>query len=534
MDSATLVQDAAPVMGDQLEIPFPEAASRLEVRYVPRQAVHPDPAQPRKDADAELRASIAREGILQPLTVRPHPEILGEYMIIDGERRWRGAEGVQEGALPVIVREDKDDAFARLTVQLVANSGKPLTPMEEARAFQHLLDSRPDLTIAEVADAVGRPRSTVGDRLSLLQLGAWVPLLEAGKVPSSFATRFLAPLKSCADAVHAEAAAEFLKYEERDDLDAQEFEDYVRDHYRKALYPLTKIKTEQLNPSFDTRAHDAECDCGRVAFAFWGDKTRDCCGNPEWWKPRDRAARKAEKAKEPKTATSSRPRQTGPKYELPEGTKTVTSQHGETPKGATKLTGGTGMWSTSLHVWDDSCFDPTTVASDPKKLVLVKSAYSGSFIATMDTAAISAARKAWATKRDALLKEYRDELEKLVAKKTGAYAVQGKGTPWVLAAAFAREQIDAHDCCAIVGLKAPKLSGAHWNDIRTLESWAIGLAPKDAAAMLTVIAIVIGGKVQWPSERVEAELRKQMDRASRKAVPWVRAGAAVDDEDDGE
>ena len=125
---------AVAVEFEQLEIAIPEAARRLDIVYIPRALIHPDPDQPRVDADDELRAKIAREGVLQPLTLRPHPTIISEFMIVDGERRWRGSEGVQD-ELPAIVRQDKEDPTERLITQLIANSGKPLTPMEEARAM---------------------------------------------------------------------------------------------------------------------------------------------------------------------------------------------------------------------------------------------------------------------------------------------------------------------------------------------------------------------------------------------------------------
>src|SRR5688572_25960629 len=69
-------------------------ATNAVILAIARERIHPDPKQPRSNPDAELRTSIEANGILQPLVVRPHPERKGEWLLVDGERRWRGAEGV--------------------------------------------------------------------------------------------------------------------------------------------------------------------------------------------------------------------------------------------------------------------------------------------------------------------------------------------------------------------------------------------------------------------------------------------------------
>src|SRR3954468_14549238 len=106
----------------QLGFELPEEASRLQLEYIPRAMIHPDPNQPRKRADGEDSESVKVAGILQPISVRFVPAGLegfcpdclrawstiaenAEYMIIFGERRWRSAAGVME-SIPAIVRQD--------------------------------------------------------------------------------------------------------------------------------------------------------------------------------------------------------------------------------------------------------------------------------------------------------------------------------------------------------------------------------------------------------------------------------------------
>src|SRR3954469_22150864 len=113
------------------------------VLYIPRNTIHPDPDQPRVKVDDELQASIDSEGIIQAITVRPHPTIEDEWMIVDGERRYLG--GAHLRTLPCRIRLDLEEPVNRLITQLAANSGKPLTAIEQARAFKKALDVDPKL-----------------------------------------------------------------------------------------------------------------------------------------------------------------------------------------------------------------------------------------------------------------------------------------------------------------------------------------------------------------------------------------------------
>ncbi len=132
--------------------------------------VRPNPNQPRKKFDQEtldeLAESIKTQGILQPLIVE---KISGdEYAIIAGERRYRAALQLGMERVPAIVKEFSD--LQRLEVSLIENIQREnLNPIEEAKAYLFLLDES-ELTQEELAERVGKKRSTISNSIRLLQL----------------------------------------------------------------------------------------------------------------------------------------------------------------------------------------------------------------------------------------------------------------------------------------------------------------------------------------------------------------------------
>jgi ParB family transcriptional regulator, chromosome partitioning protein len=126
--------------------------------------------QPRTKMDdaslEELAASIRKQGIMQPILVRP---VEGDrYEIIAGERRWRAAKlaGLEE--VPVLVREVPDSAA--LAMALVENiQREDLNPLEEANGVQRLIDEF-KLTHQEAAEAIGRSRTATTNLLRLRNL----------------------------------------------------------------------------------------------------------------------------------------------------------------------------------------------------------------------------------------------------------------------------------------------------------------------------------------------------------------------------
>jgi ParB family chromosome partitioning protein len=110
---------------------------------VPLTAIRPNPGQPRRYFDqttlAELAASIAANGLLQPVTVRPDPDGEAEFLIVAGERRWRAAQLAGLGTVParVITGLDSVDAYVLAVTENVNRTD--MTPIEEADAYAQLL-----------------------------------------------------------------------------------------------------------------------------------------------------------------------------------------------------------------------------------------------------------------------------------------------------------------------------------------------------------------------------------------------------------
>jgi len=158
---------------------------------LPVSVVVPSSVQPRTVFDeaavAELAQSIARQGVLQPLLVRPAGEV---YEIVAGERRFRAAKHAGLAEVPVVVRELSDQEALQIAV--VENLQREnLTAMEEARAYQRLLDFGMDQ--AAVGEAVGKNRSTVANALRLLQLPDEAQrALEEGLIQAGHARAILA------------------------------------------------------------------------------------------------------------------------------------------------------------------------------------------------------------------------------------------------------------------------------------------------------------------------------------------------------
>ena len=128
--------------------------------------------QPRRDFDPEslqeLADSIASQGVLQPIVVRPVVD--DRYEIIAGERRWRAAQLAGLAEIPVVIREV--DEQAAMAIGLIENIQRDdLNPLEEAAALHRLLNEF-ELTHQEVARAVGKSRTSVTNLMRLLDLTA--------------------------------------------------------------------------------------------------------------------------------------------------------------------------------------------------------------------------------------------------------------------------------------------------------------------------------------------------------------------------
>jgi ParB family chromosome partitioning protein len=154
--------------------------------------ISPNPFQPRHDFDPkeldELAASIRENGIIQPVMVRPKAD--GQFELVAGERRWRAAKLVGLAQVPVIIREMNDTEC--LEIALIENIQRSdLNPVDEALAYQQLMIQF-TLTQEEVAQKVGKDRSSVANTLRLLKLPESVlKLVKTGQLSEGHARAVL-------------------------------------------------------------------------------------------------------------------------------------------------------------------------------------------------------------------------------------------------------------------------------------------------------------------------------------------------------
>jgi ParB family chromosome partitioning protein len=139
-------------------------------REIPIKQIDPNPFQTRSSIDptllGELASSIAANGVVQPILVRPLAN--GRYQLIAGERRWRASELANKETVPAILRQVSDEQVMEITI--VENLQRAdLNPMEQARAYERL--SREfKMTQEQMSVRTGKERTTISNFLRLMRL----------------------------------------------------------------------------------------------------------------------------------------------------------------------------------------------------------------------------------------------------------------------------------------------------------------------------------------------------------------------------
>ena len=171
-----------------------EAEREGSLVELPIQDIKPNPFQPRKTVDPtaleELVSSIKQAGLLQPVVVR-RANGGGGYELIAGERRLRACQQLGWERIPAVQRDADDRTL--LTLALIENLQRDdLSPVDEARGYERLI-AEFKLAHQDVADAVGRDRSTVANALRLLKLPEVVlQMLHEGQLSVGHARALLA------------------------------------------------------------------------------------------------------------------------------------------------------------------------------------------------------------------------------------------------------------------------------------------------------------------------------------------------------
>jgi ParB family chromosome partitioning protein len=181
--------------------PALESTADSDLQRIPISRIRPNPYQPRREFDegemAELAASLRASGLLQPITVRRRGDA---YELVTGERRLRAATSLGWTEIQAIVRDLDEQTM--LVVALIENLQRTdLNAIEEARGYRRLIEEF-QLTHQQVADAVGKDRTTITNLLRVLSLPDEVQsLVAAGELSAGHARALLAlgPAHSIAD-----------------------------------------------------------------------------------------------------------------------------------------------------------------------------------------------------------------------------------------------------------------------------------------------------------------------------------------------
>jgi ParB family chromosome partitioning protein len=245
------------LLGDYLEPELqPGEAQKLRIT-----SILPNPMQPRRSfVQAELEelaASIAENGLLQPIVVRAAAGA-DSYELIAGERRLRAVGILGWDEVPVIVRDASDRTL--LVLALVENlQREALNPLEEAEGYASLGEQF-DMKQADIAAAVGKDRSTVANLLRLLKLPVSVRrLVERGSLSAGHARALLA----VDDPVRV---AELAQQAAKEGWSVREVERRVNGTSRKKRKrketatsdPIVKAFESQLRDHFSTRVNIRE------------------------------------------------------------------------------------------------------------------------------------------------------------------------------------------------------------------------------------------------------------------------------------
>src|SRR5262247_3792183 len=187
-----------------------------ELQEVDIDLIDPNPDQPRlrfnEDKLNELAQSIRANGLVQPLLLRRGAN--GRYQIVAGERRWRAAERAGLSKVHAVVRNIPDSKLLELA--LIENiQREELSPIEEAQAYMRLIRNL-GLTQDEVAQQVGKDRSSIANYLRLLKLPDEIQRMLEDELLSMGHARALLTLESKADQLELARLTVNRKFSVRD------------------------------------------------------------------------------------------------------------------------------------------------------------------------------------------------------------------------------------------------------------------------------------------------------------------------------
>ncbi|WP_232549247.1 ParB/RepB/Spo0J family partition protein [Propioniciclava soli] len=253
-------------------VPAPSGAAFAEIEI---ERVTPNPKQPRQVFDeddlAELSASIAEVGLLQPIVVR---RAGGDYELVMGERRLRASKLAGLATIPAIIRDT--DEHDLLRDALLENLHRAqLNPLEEAAAYQQMLDDF-GCTQEELAARIKRSRPQISNTIRLLRLPAPVQRRVAAGVLSAGHARALLSLEDpmAQERLAQRIVAEGLSVRAVEELVALGERERVGRRPRAVRAPSPRAETlaSTLTDSLDTRvAVQIGKNKGKITIEFAGE-----------------------------------------------------------------------------------------------------------------------------------------------------------------------------------------------------------------------------------------------------------------------
>lgn len=201
-----------------------------DIHTLPINKIHAGKYQPRSQFEEtalkELADSIKKNGVLQPVLVRPSDKHPNKFEIVAGERRWRAAKLASVAVIPVIVREINDQQALELA--LVENiQRQDLSVLEEAKGYQRLIEEF-KYTQEKLASTIGKSRSHVANIIRLLTLPEEVKkMIDKGELTAGHARSLIG----------AKNAVELAKQIVKGGLNVRETEDETRKAKGKSKKP---------------------------------------------------------------------------------------------------------------------------------------------------------------------------------------------------------------------------------------------------------------------------------------------------------
>jgi ParB/RepB/Spo0J family partition protein len=504
---------------------------------IPIERIHPDPFQPRLEPDADLADSIKSQGILQAIRVevidagnsveRICPDCGklfvdlqaegGHFMLQDGERRLRGS--IRAGSKTILAKVVAPVAQGkRLIQQLTANSGLPLSPIEEAFAFQRLVETE-GWSQNELARQLGRPRSVVGDRIRLVALDpVWLDMIQRGKLQPSHGPELHRYVE--VPAKYQAEAAKKIAADIDDDPAGFSIDDFdwrLRDAFRDFVTPLSEASPQYKGPV--------------IELAEYGSR-RKFAADPEQWKPI--VAEKAKRAKQEKKSATTR-------RGSPQREKSALDQLPDLPRrkagglyDITLLKGEIKVWS-EQQGWDNSFLGlPAVFLSkvDQSKLTGVDLKYSGAVLLTSDAEAVAEARAAYTAVLQTHVEAHSIEVVASVKTQAPRFRIAGPGARAILESAASSYGNPVPMLARALGLKVEGLS----EDQRLSRRGELRISDADADLLATAYIATVAGAVKVTTEReISSKLWQKYSRLpfklptskKEKQVPIAR-GKDVD------